>query len=621
MADRFRSKIAGVFASSLLLAATGLAQMQMPMGPPDTGKVVPPAQLPVPEHLIGIGNVNFPISGNEESQAWFEQGINLFYDFWDYEASRAFEQSIRADPRCAICYWGLYQSETFRGGEQSKSYAQEALGKAAGLASHATKREKLYIRAAQAREAASSKAGSESGESNPAEIGILRMLVKKNPKDTTARIFLAEAVADGYDKDNKPRAGQEESVALLQGVLSQEPNNSAANHLWIHAVEASQHPEDALHSAEILASLAPTSGHMVHMPGHIFYRLGDYSRAQAAFDASTRADEAYMRSQQIAVDDDWNYVHNLMYSVANLLEQGRLKEAEQVSAKLTNARGQREDTLYPWSARDGISRINPDLPVALRTADWEYAIKLVDAADISTTMPNLEFLAGGLAEFASGMQAVEAHQPDAAQRHSLLLDASLWRMSQQARAAEAETLKSAPSAKVQPAPANPAPKAAGPVDAQAEPLIRALSIMSLELRASLMATENQATEAEKLFATAQQQEKDLGYHEPPLYIRPVGETEAAALLVAAKWPEAEAAYRQALTERPKSGFPLYGIALAKEKSGSDTAQTAAAYHEFLAAWKTADAGLPQVEHAQQWLTGHSADAAYQNSAAPTTRVK
>ncbi len=81
-------------------------------------------------------------------------------------------------------------------------------------------------------------------------------------------------------RENRAKA-RRSSWHLLQAVLKEEPQNSAANHLWIHAVEAGPHPEQALHSAEILGSLAPASGHMVHMPGHIFYRTGDYARAQS----------------------------------------------------------------------------------------------------------------------------------------------------------------------------------------------------------------------------------------------------------------------------------------------------------------------------------------------------
>jgi tetratricopeptide (TPR) repeat protein len=587
-------KLLSAFAAVLLQAAGASGQMKMPMcHPTDSGDPVPPEKLLTPQHIPGAGNVRFPISANAQAQVWFEQGINLLYDFWDYEADRAFEESIRADPKCAMCYWGLYQAESFRHSE-TKNYAQASLDKAVALAAHATSREKLYIGAAQAHEAAIRAAGSESNAKFDKEIELLRRLVRKNAHDTNARISLAEALIDGYDDGGEPRKGQKEALALLQGVMKEEPENSAANHLWIHAVEASPHPEQAVHSAEILGSLAPASGHMVHMPGHIFYRVGDYARAQTAFDASALADEGYMQQQKIAVDNDWNYIHNLMYSVANLLEAGRLQEAAKVSAKLGGARGHLEDTLYPWSARDAIARINPELPIALRTADWERVVQLVNAANLSQGMPHMEFLAGGLSQFALGMQSVEAHEPDVAERHAVLLDANLWRMSQQVKD-QAATDAKASAAKTGNQSMSP--------DPLPEPLVKMLSIMSLELRASMLATQDNVPEAEKLFARARQEEKDLGYREPPFYIRPVAESEAAAMMTAGKWSDAKAASQQALVDRPHSGFALYGVAQAAEKAG-DAGETTAGYKQFLSAWKTADPGLPQVEHAQQWLSQH-----------------
>ena len=117
----------------------------------------------------------------------------------------------------------------------------------------------------------------------------------------------------------------------MQSILKDKPEDSAANHYYIHALEASEHPEQALHSAEILARLAPASGHMVHMPGHIFFRIGDYARAEQAFAASMQVDERYMQEQHVQPDNDWNYVHNLMYAIANLMEEGKLKEATALS--------------------------------------------------------------------------------------------------------------------------------------------------------------------------------------------------------------------------------------------------------------------------------------------------
>ena len=130
---------------------------------------------------------------------------------------------------------------------------------------------------------------------------ISRKLVKKYPHDIQARIFLAECCRDGYD-DNRRAEGRPEGRHRnsRRRVCKDAPNDSAANHYWIHAIEPSNHPERALQSAALLASLAPTSGHMVHMPGHIYYRVGDYAEAEHWFAASTAADERYMREQHVS---------------------------------------------------------------------------------------------------------------------------------------------------------------------------------------------------------------------------------------------------------------------------------------------------------------------------------
>ena len=156
----------------------------------------------------------------------------------------------------------------------------------------------------------------------------MRKLVKKAPLDLQAKIFLAESIGGGgYDDEGEPKAGQRERIGILEGVLKEKPDDSAANHYWIHAIEPGNHPELAIPSSQVLASLAPTSGHMVHMPGHIFYRVGNYAEAEKWFAASTAADEKYMREMHVGVDDDWNYVHNMMYAIADLMELGRLADA------------------------------------------------------------------------------------------------------------------------------------------------------------------------------------------------------------------------------------------------------------------------------------------------------
>jgi hypothetical protein len=557
---------------------------------------IPPEKLPPPEKLTGIGNAHIKITATPEAQMWFDQGLNLLHDFWDYESVRAFVQGTRVDPNCAMCYWGIYHAELFTH-SNAKFYAKQALTQAVGLKKHVSEAERLYIEASE-------KSEKESGKPHVSgTTKVYRKLVKKYPNDLQARIFLAESVQDGYDDNGQPKPGKKEQLAILEAVLKEDPDNSAANHYWIHAVEDGPHPELALHSAEILGRLAPTSGHMVHMPGHIFYRVGDYARANDSFMASMQADENYMQSQHVTVDEDWNYVHNMMYAIANLLEAGQLQGANLVSAKLNLAHGQLENSLYPWSTRDSISRIDPQLPVALRSADWSTASQLLAASQVPDSLPNIQFLQRELKRFAAGMQALEQHSISSAESASAELDAELQKTSKRIDDEEAAAKKKKKSD------ANESP-AKLPVmpDAYAKPLLKNLSVMSLELRGAMLVQKNQTAQAKDLFAQAAKDEKDLGYHEPPAYIRPVAEAEAAAFLSVSDWTDAKTAYQAALTERPNSGFPLYGIALATEHS-ADSAATVKAYSDFLAAWKSADASLPQLTHARDYLTAHGATAA------------
>jgi hypothetical protein len=343
---------------------------------------------------------------------------------------------------------------------------------------------------------------------------------------------------------------------------------------------------------------------MVHMPGHIFYRTGDYASAKESFAASTKADEQYMQAQHVQVDDDWNYVHNLMYAIANLMEEGKLAEATELSAKLKNARGQLASTLYVGSPRDGIARLDPRLPVALRTADWARVLDLLRAANPPEMHPNLSFLARQLGDFADGMKALDSHDISGAEESSQRLDAALWRTSERVKADEAVKEKEEKDKKKDKKKddANATKMTLMP-DAHAQPLLDDLSILSLELRASLLAAKNQLDQALKLFAEAARQQKALGYREPPICIRPVAESEAAALINASAWNDARAAYQRALLERPKSGFPLYGLALVSEKAG-DAKTAATQYNAFVAAWHDADRWLPQIAHARAFLADH-----------------
>jgi tetratricopeptide (TPR) repeat protein len=581
-------------AAFLTSALVGGAAAQMSMAGHDMGamKEIPaPEKMPVPLKMTRIGNSHIAITGTREAQVWFDQGLNLLHDFWDYESVKAFEQGVRVDPNCAMCYWGLYQALMFRNGGE-EGYADQALASAVRLKDKARAPERLYIEAAVAGDDARKAAGPEGTPDDEKEIAIWRRLVKENPQDLQAKIFLAGTLRDGYDEAGEPKKRTKEGIEVLEEVLKTAPNDSAANHYWIHAMEPSSHPEKALQAATVLASLAPASGHMVHMPGHIFYRVGDYKHAEHWFAESTATDERYMREQHVEVDNDWNYIHNLMYGIANLMEEGKLQEAASLSGKLTSARGEMAATLYIGSPRDGIARLDAKLPIALRAGDWAGVLKMLEGAKPEARLENLNFLAGQLKEFAGGMQAVERGDAAAGEEASMRLDAQLWRLSQKVKDTPEKPKK---EAKI------PAMAVVMP-DANAAPLLSNLSIMSLELRASALAEQKKLTEAKALFDQASHEEKELGYREPPAYIRPVRETEGVALMRAGDYAGAHAAYASALEERPKSGFPLYGMARSSEGAG-DVATTRVEYGRFAEAWKEADAGMPEMAHAREYLAG------------------
>lgn len=589
--------LSGIRKAGSQAMAHNMADMQ-PISPPD--------QLPAPIRMMGIGNSHIAIKATSGAQAWFDQGLSLLHDFWDYESAKAFEQAIRVDPSCAMCYWGLAQALDMRGEDEVKPYVRQAMAAAQRLKGHASASDKLYISAEQAD--LDAKEGDRS-----AAVAILRKLVKKNPHDLEARVFLAGAVGDGYDDKGEPKSGQKERISILESVLRDAPNDSAANHYWIHAIEPSNHPERALNSAALLASLAPTSGHMVHMPGHIYYRVGNYAEAERWFSASAIADQTYLRDEHVSVDDDWNYVHNMMYAIANLMEQGKLSDANALSDHLAAARGQLSATLFVWSARDQMARISRRLPVALRVGDWGGALELLHQANLGDgdKTTNLRFLADELGDFAAGMKAIDANDIAGAQAASDRMDAGLWRLQRDIDAKDAEKKEAEQAHKTAGTQQNSSglnksqmqvdtkpPVLAISPDAEAGPLMKPLGVASTELRAGILAGQGKLAEAKKLYGSAIEAEKKLGYHEPPLYIRPVGENEASAMLRAKDYAGAKAAYEQALQERPNSGFGLYGLAQVSELSG-DQAGARAAYQTFLKAWSSADPSLPEIVHARK----------------------
>ena len=214
---------------------------------------------------------------------------------------------------------------------------------------------------------------------------------------------------------------------VLANILTKHPDNAAANHYLIHVLEAGPHAERALAAAEILPKLAPASGHMVHMPGHIYYRVGDYERAREAFLASMSVDEDYLRREHVAVIDDWNYPHNISYLIATDVETGRYREALRLAAKLDGlpvitgraiANPRHAITVGATTAR-----------VQMRFGHWDEVIKHpVQIGDEALAGAPSRTYRDAVLAYARGWRAIEKKDWLTAGRESDALDALQWRL-------------------------------------------------------------------------------------------------------------------------------------------------------------------------------------------------
>jgi tetratricopeptide (TPR) repeat protein len=533
--------------------------------------------LPPPALMEGIGEASLKITtSSEAAQTYFNQGLRLLHCFWDFEAYRAFKEAARLDPSAAMAYWGEFEALKIRGPVTDDG--RTLLEKAKSLASKVSEHEQFYIRASE------HEANRDKPEESSAYQREMEALIDRFPDDLDAQAFLALSEMGGYGTDDgRPREGEMYSQTLLRNLLAAHPENAAANHYWIHAIEDSAHPEAALHSADVLGRLAPNSGHMVHMPGHIYWRVGDYERARQSFVNSVHVDEAYMASQGIKPEEDWNYPHNLAYLIAACAESGRYQEGLEWAKKLRDMPappGMTSARFVVWSGAS-VARVH------IRFGDWKAVPS--DPVSFGTDAASAGMAAiaysEGLNLYAMGMAALDGSNVAEASKQAETLDALLWRL-------EASKPKKKASDAAQ--------------DQQAEnpsEILDLLGTISLDLRGNLKVAQGNAAEGIQLLQQAAEKEKGLGYTEPPHYYRPEQESLGYAYLKTKQWEKAREAFQTELRERPKNGHALYGLAQSYALAG-DAKQATAAYQDFLAGWPHADSDLPQVKQAKAWLAAH-----------------
>ena len=220
------------------------------------------------------------------AQRYFEQGMTLAWGFNPAEAARSFAAATRADPRCAACYWGLAWAQGPSINADMDAAAAhavaDALQRAKANAASAPPRYRALIAALAARHPDPSAPVDEE-----AYAAKLRALVRKFPDDPEIATLAAEAELnlhpyDWWEADGSPKPWTGAATALLERALRKAPDHPGANHYWIHVMESSAHPERALASAGRLATLAPGSGHLLHMPAHVYMRVGRYADASRA---------------------------------------------------------------------------------------------------------------------------------------------------------------------------------------------------------------------------------------------------------------------------------------------------------------------------------------------------
>jgi tetratricopeptide (TPR) repeat protein len=565
------------FSLVVLLCATASAQNAV-MSRHDHTMGATYRELPPPPLVQGLGDASMKITTNSDvAQAYFNQGLRLLHDFWDFEAYRAFKEAARLDPSAAMAYWGEFEALNMRGPMMDDGRA--ALERAKSLADKVSEHERFYIRAAE------HEARGEKPEEKAAYQHEMEALIDQYPDDVDARALLALGVMSGYDSDGHPREGELYSQSILRNLLAAHPDNAAANHYWIHAMEDSSRPELALHSADVLAGMAPNSGHMVHMPGHIYWRVGDYEKARQSFSDSVRVDEAYMSSQGIKPEEDWNYAHNLAYLIAACAEAGRYREGLEWAKKLRDMTMPIQMTSASFVIWAGASVAR----VHVRFGDWKVVPQdpISLGTDDASASAAAKAYSEGLNIYSRGMAALALDHSDLAEasKQADALDASLWRLE---------------SMKPKRMEGDAAEQAAGDDPSR---ILDLLGTMSLDLRGSLKAAQGDVADGIKLLEQAAEKERDLGYSEPPRYFRPEQESIGYAYLKSRQWDKARDAFNEALKARPKSGHALYGIAQSYAMPGDATHATAA-YRDFLAAWQHADSDLPQIKQANAWVASH-----------------
>ncbi len=345
--------------------------------------------------IPNIGNAHFPITTkNPEAQKFFDQGLNMLYTFWWYEAERAFRQVLNLEPDSPIAYWGLAfaDSNGYWGGGRSREF----LDLAVKHIDKASERERLYIEAFDALMPPTLKPGDPRTQVPRTSPQVFRekmeLLMEKYPDDLEAKVLYAsnyDRIGFSERQVNNPHAQKEKVDELYNEILRINPMHTGVNHYRIHLWDYAD-PRRALNSCKPLAEAAPNVGHALHMPGHIYSGVGMWNEAVDAMDAGSRLERKYMMEQGRMPFHTWNYGHNQSFLIFNLGFAGRIREMQVAADELDMIPRSYGN---PWGTSEGQMR------VFMRGEQWDKILSQVpannpDGAPLEGYVDNNYFLRG-----------------------------------------------------------------------------------------------------------------------------------------------------------------------------------------------------------------------------------
>ena len=524
--DPFRRRVLATLAASGSLAAVPVLRAQAP--------AAKPAPL-----FEGMGR--YRLAGASEvaqAQRYADQGMVLAFGFNPAEAARSFAAATALDPDAAACWWGLawalgptINADT---APEDVPRVEQAVARAVEHAKRATPRMRDVIAALAVRHPR----GRPIDEQGYAER--MRLLAKRYPDDADVLFLAGEAILnlhpyDWWERDGRAKPWTPEIEQLFGAALARDPDHPGANHYVVHLYESSRTPEKGVPSADRLVDLVPGSGHLLHMPAHIYMRTGRFAEASAANRRSIAADVRYLAQVDAQGAYRVGYVaHNHHFLWASTAMQGRSKEAiEAAGAAWPAACGPK-----PGDRSTAILQHYYALPLyaRVRFGKWDELLTDTLPPDVAEPYPMAVW------HYARGTALVrKGRQADAR--------AALERLDRIA--------------------ADPALKDARIKNINAAAVLA--RIAALTLRADLESSNRRPERASPLLAQAVALEDGLTYDEPHLWLAPTRHALGAALLAEGRGRDAERVYREDLAHYPENGWSLTGLARALRMQGRNEA--------------------------------------------------